>query len=142
MLTFSILNESNIWAKVYRIWKIVRKTAVNSTIQFLKPQSKEISGKSFKFFGPPTTIWRPWKIFAKLYGNHLLIANIFKLHKCQVFVLFKMHNTVFSAISRHRWCRKYCPLIGGVRLLENFSISVLISRIKHFSISLRCSCVD
>ena len=38
--------------------------------------------------------------------------------------------------------QKNCPLIGGVRLLESFSISVLISRIKHFSISLRCSWVD
>ena len=50
--------------------------------------------------------------------------------------------TVFSPISGHRWCKKYCPLIGGASLLESFSISVLTSRIKHFSISIRCSWVD
>ena len=43
-------------------------------------------------FGPPTTEWRPCKIFAKLNGNHLLMANIFKLHACQTFGLMKMHN--------------------------------------------------
>ena len=58
------------------------KTAVNSTIQFFwKPLSEEICGKSLKLFGPRTTKWQPCKIFAKLKGNHLLIANIFKLHK-------------------------------------------------------------
>ena len=45
-------------------------------------------------------------------------------------------------VSGHRWCKKNCPLIGSVLLLESFSISVLISRIKHFSISIRCSWVD
>ena len=45
-----------------------------------------------KFFGPPTTKWRPCKIFAKLNGNHLLMANIFKLHEYQTFGLMKMHN--------------------------------------------------
>ena len=38
--------------------------------------------------------------------------------------------------------KKNCPLIGGVRLLESFSISVLVSRIKHFPVSARCSWVD
>ena len=51
-------------------------------------------------------------------------------------------STVFSPISGHRWSKKNYPLIGGVRLLESFSISVLILRIKHFSISIRCSWVD
>ena len=51
-------------------------------------------------------------------------------------------NTVFFSISEHRWCKINCPLIGGVHLLESFSISVLISRIKHFSISIMCSWVD
>ena len=45
-----------------------------------------------KFFGPPTTIWRPCNIFGKLNENYLLMANIFKLYKCQTFVLLKMHN--------------------------------------------------
>ena len=45
-----------------------------------------------KFFGPPTTKWQPCKIFAKLNRNHLLMANIFKLHEYQTFGLMKMHN--------------------------------------------------
>ena len=53
---------------------------------------KEMSAKSLKFFGPPTTKWRPCKIFGKLNGNHLLMANIFKLHEYQTFGLMKMHN--------------------------------------------------
>ena len=65
-----------------------------------------------KFFGPPTTKWRPCKIFAKLNGNHLLMANIFKLHEYQTFGLMKMHNmckiwfanNIFSLL---RWNKKY-----------------------------------
>ena len=38
--------------------------------------------------------------------------------------------------------KENCPLIGGVRLLKSFLISVLISRIKHFPIFIRCSWVD
>ena len=45
-----------------------------------------------KLFGPPTTKWRPCKVFAKLNGNHLLMANIFKLHEYKTFGLMKMHN--------------------------------------------------
>ena len=60
--------------------------------KFWRPLSKEMSAKSLKFFGPPTTKWRPCKIFAKLNGNHLLMANIFKLHKYQTFGLIKIHN--------------------------------------------------
>ena len=33
--------------------------------------------------------------------------------------------TVVSPISGHLWCKKFCPLIGGVRLLESLVISVL-----------------
>ena len=64
LLIFGIFNESNICAKVYHIREI----------------------------GSPTTKWRPRKIFAKLNGNHLSLANIFKLHKHQTFGLMKMHN--------------------------------------------------
>ena len=34
----------------------------------------------------------PFKIFAKMNGNHFLITNIFKLHKNQTFGLLKIHN--------------------------------------------------
>ena len=53
------------------------KIAVNSAMQY---------------FGPTTTKWRPCKIFVKLNGNHLLMANIFKLYEYQTFGLMKMRN--------------------------------------------------
>ena len=69
------------------------KTAVrlnNTTFCFFLPGT---SGKILvKFFDLPTTKWQPCKIFAKLNGNHLLVANIFKLHEYQKFRLMKMHN--------------------------------------------------
>ena len=68
------------------------KIAVNSTIQFLKAALKEMPAKSLNFFGPLTTKWRPCKMFVKLNGKHLLMANIFKLHEYQRFALMKMHN--------------------------------------------------
>ena len=69
------------------------KTAVNSTTQYFESRSqKKMSAESLKFFGPPTTKWRPWKNFAKFSRNHLLLANIFKLHGYQRFGLKKMHN--------------------------------------------------
>ena len=71
------------------------KTTVNSTIQFFEsPNQKRNMVKfvSLKFFGPSTTKWRSYKIFAKLNGNHLLMTNIFKLHKYQTFGLLKMYN--------------------------------------------------
>ena len=46
---------------------------VNSAIQCFEGCSKKNACK--KFFGPPTTKWRPCKVFAKLNGNHLLMAN-------------------------------------------------------------------
>ena len=127
LLTFAILNESNIWAEVDHIekkWGIGRiycwnygssklllhfieyrldqlEQRLEQTHQyssklgnavFWRLLSKEMSAKSLKFFGPPTTKWRPCKIFAKLNGNHLLMANIFKLHEYQTFGLMKMHN--------------------------------------------------
>ena len=48
-----------------------------------------MSGKSLKFFGPSTTKWRCYKIFRKLNGNDLLMANIFKFTNILHFVLWK-----------------------------------------------------
>ena len=45
-----------------------------------------------KFFGPSSAKWRPCKIFAKLNGITVLMANIFKLRKYQTFGLLKMHT--------------------------------------------------
>ena len=51
-----------------------------------------MSAKSLKFFGRPTTKWRPSKFFGKLNRNLLLMANIFKLYEYQIFSLMKIHN--------------------------------------------------
>ena len=55
-----------------------------------------------KFVGPPTTKWRPFKFFSKSNGNHLLMANIFKLHEFQTF-------GILSDISFDRGFQKIVP---------------------------------
>ena len=67
------------------------KIAVNSAMQYFEGCS-QMSAKSLKIFDLPTTKWWPCKIFAKLNGNHLLMANIFKLHEYQTFGLMKMYD--------------------------------------------------
>ena len=75
------------------IYRLAQKNSskLGNTI-FWRPLSKETSAKSLKFFGSSTTKWQPCKIIAKLNGNHLLMANIFKLYEYQTFGLIKMHN--------------------------------------------------
>ena len=68
------------------------KIAVNSTMQYFEGSSQKKCLLKVWIFGLPTTKWRPCKMFAKLNGNHLLMANIFKLHEYQTFGLMKMHN--------------------------------------------------
>ena len=83
-----------------------------------------MSAKSLKLFSPLTTKGRCCKIFAKLNGNHLLMANIFKLHKYQTFGLMKTRNMckiwfankIFSLL---RWNKKYFSwFFKGFQLLE------------------------
>ena len=59
---------------------------------FWKPTPRQVFVESFKFFGPPTTKWRSFKFFAKLIGNHILMANFSKLRKYQTFALIELHN--------------------------------------------------
>ena len=40
--------------------------------------------------------------------------------------------TGLSPISGHRWCKKMCPLIRGVRFFESWAILVLFSKIYYF----------
>ena len=60
------------------------KIAVNSTIQHFEGRSQK---KCL------LKVWPLKNIFAKLNGNYLLMANIFKLHEYQTFGLVKMHNS-------------------------------------------------
>ena len=67
--------------------------AVNSATHFKgRSQKKCLLADVLKFFGPFTTKWLPCKIIAKLNGNHLLRANVFKLHEYQIFGSIKLHN--------------------------------------------------
>ena len=69
------------------------KTAINLTMQFFESRyQKKYLVKVWSFFCPPTTKCRPSKFLVKLSRNHLLIANIFELHKYHTFGLLKMHN--------------------------------------------------
>ena len=76
----------------YRLDQLNNKhteTAVNSTIQFFESSyQKSYLVKVWSFLVHPQSC----KIFAKLNGNHFLMANIFKLHKYQTFGLLKRHN--------------------------------------------------
>ena len=64
------------------------KIAVNSAIQHFEGCSKnKCLIKVWSFLVHP-----PQNVFAKLNGNHLLMANIFKLYEYQTFGLMKMHN--------------------------------------------------
>ena len=69
------------------------KITVSSTIQYFEGHFlKKCLPKKYEGFAPPTAKWRSCKLFAELNGNHLLMANIFKLHAYQTFGLMKMHN--------------------------------------------------
>ena len=69
------------------------KMVVNSEIQYFEGCSqKKFLLKVWSFLVHPPQNGGPVKILAKLNGNHLLMANIFKLHEYQTFCLIKMHN--------------------------------------------------
>ena len=94
---------------------------------FWKPLSKGISDKSLKFFGPPTTKWRPCEFFVKLNGNHLLMANIFKLHKYQTFGLLELHNMSkiwFANIKFSLW-KTWFTINGLSKMLFHFIASFI-----------------
>ena len=96
-----------------------------------------MSAKNLKVFGPPATKWRPCKIFAKLTGNHHLMANIFKFHEYQSFGLMKTHsmckiwyaNNIFSLL---RWNKKYFSwLFKGLSVARNCPAPVTILNNKR-----------
>ena len=87
-----------------------------------------MSGKSLKFFGPPTTKWRPFKIFMKVNGSDLLMAKIFKLHKYQTFVLMK--NAWYE---QNLICQEYVQFVIGLRLTGRRKYYFLIFAFFIFS---------
>ena len=109
-------------------------------MQFFESRyQKKHLGKSLNFFALPTTKWLSCKIFERLNGNHLLTANIIKLHKYQTFGLLKMHNmskiwftnNKFSLCKdiKYSWfVQKFCLQLTGCR-----KCYFLIFSFFHFS---------
>ena len=101
------------------------KIAVNSAIQYFEGCSQnKCLLKVWSFLVQPPQNGGPVKYFAKLNGNYLLMANIFKLHEYQTFGLMKMHNMckiwfVNNIFSLFRWNKKYFSwFFKGFQLLE------------------------
>ena len=83
------------------------------------PLRSEMSSKSLNFFGPRTIKSGPCKIFPKLNGNHLLMTNIFNLHKYQSFGLMKSDLPIANSV-----CEKVLFKTNGQSemLLFNFCL--------------------
>ena len=101
------------------------KIAVNLAIQYFEGCSQnKCLLKVWSFLVQPPQNGGPVKYFAKLNGNYLLLANIFKLHEYQTFGLMKMHNMckiwfVNNIFSLFRWNKKYFSwFFKGFQLLE------------------------
>ena len=60
-----------------------------------------MSGKSFSVHP------QPFKVFAKLNGNYLLVADIFKLHEYQKFSLWK--SLALFGAAHGWWAKKTHP---------------------------------
>ena len=80
---------SNLLFCFFRNRKNSRK--LNNTF-FWKLTPKQVFCEIFKFFDLRTTKRRPFNFFAKLNGNHILMANFSKLREYQIFGLIKLHN--------------------------------------------------
>ena len=105
--------------------KHTKNSSKLSNTVFSRLLSKEISAKSLKFFGPTITKWRPCKIFSKLNGNHLLMANILKLHEYQTFGLTKIHNMckiwfANKTFSLLRWNKEFFMSFQGISVARNY----------------------
>ena len=89
------------------------KTSVSSTIPYFEDHSqKKCLLKVWSFLVYPPQNGSPVKFFAKLNGNHFLMASIFKLHEYQTFRLMKMHNMckiwfANNILSLLRWNKKH-----------------------------------
>ena len=97
---------------------------LNSTVQYFEGSSQKKCLLKARTFGSLTRKWQPCKIFAKLNENHLLMANINKLHKNQTFGVMKMHNMCKIWLANNkfnllRWTKKYFSwLFKGFQLPE------------------------
>ena len=99
-LKFLLIRVNYCWNLLFRFFRFRlghlnnRQTKIgeNLTVYFLKANTMQVFGESFKFFDPPTTKRRTFKFFAKLNGNHILMANFSKFRKYQTFGVIELHN--------------------------------------------------
>ena len=102
-----------------------KKTAENSAIYFFwKLTPKQVFVESFKVFDPPTTKWRSFKFFAKLNGNHILMANFSKLCKYQTFGLIELHNWSKDPLA-DRIFKLWKSCIYDYRAIEHTTLEIL-----------------
>ena len=142
-----ILTIANLWHAVSKVWtcaesefrlcwtklySIDNLDKLDNTI-FWKSLSKEMCAKSLNFFGSPTTKWRPCKIFPK-FTNYLLIANIFKLHKCQIFGLMTIHNMSKIGFASNKFCL-WKSLVYDWRAVENVIFNLCLFPLSKFQIA-------
>ena len=83
-------------------------------------------GESFKFFDPPTTKWRSFKFFAKLNGNHILMANFSKFRKYQTFGLIELHNLSKGQLA-DRIFKLWKSCVDDYRVVEHTAFEILTS---------------
>ena len=107
------------------------KIAVNLTVQYFEGSCRKKYLLKVWIFGLPATKWEPCKVFAKLNGNHLLIANIFKLLEYQTFGLMKLHNVKKSDLPiSNSVCEKVWFMINGPSKTLLFNFDLLFPNFK------------
>ena len=109
------------------------KIAENSGIQYFESCSqKKCLLKVWSFLVHPPQNDDPVKLFAKLNGNHLLMANNFKLHEYQTFGLMKINNMckiwfANKIMSLLRQNKKYFS-----RFFKRFELPEIILRLQLY----------
>ena len=80
--------------------------------------------ESFKSFDPPITKWRFFKFFAKLNGNHILLANFSKFYKYQTFGLIELHDVRKGKLA-DRICKLWKSCVYDYRVVEHTTFEIL-----------------
>ena len=79
-----------------------------------------------KFLDPPTSKWQPCKSFAKLIGNHLLMANIFKFPNIKHLVYWKCIRANTNLPIIISVCEKVWFTVNGLSKILIFNFSFFI----------------
>ena len=96
----------------------------NRQTKIAENSTKQVFVRSLKFFDPPTTKWRSFKFFAKLNGNHILMANFSKFHKYQTFGLIELHNVSKGQLA-DRIFKLWKSCVYDYRVVEHTTFEIL-----------------